>query len=155
VLDGGRDSRELAAEVIYRMYSRGDDPLVLLSELQGQYTFVMYDGDHRQIFVARDSTGKETLYFDISDDGALSVSNSRLAVTAPDGMGMVQWEELPPGHFVSGKAPRVQQFALTPAQLTERELHDAAEDELSPRADGGGMSSRRSLSDDFTDIGIE
>jgi len=151
VVDAGRDPRERAAEVVYRMYSKGDDPLILLSELQGQYTFVMYDGERRHIFAARDSSGKEPLYFEIADDGAISMSNTRLQVASPDGMGNVEWQELPPGHFVAGKSPKLQQFALTPAQLTERELHESLEDELSPTAG----SSRRSLSDEFADVGIE
>lgn len=30
------------------------------------------------------------------------------------------WQELPPGHFISGKTPKLHQFALTPEQLQVR-----------------------------------
>ena len=65
----------------------------------------------------------------------------------------MQWTELPPGHFIAGRTPKLQQFALTPQQLHIREeLERSLDDELSPRASGGGASSvlqeglRRSLS---------
>lgn len=35
---------------------------------------------------------------------------------------LLQWQELPPGHFISGRSPKLQQFALTPAQLSIREV---------------------------------
>ena len=147
-----RDPREAAAQVVYRMYARGEEPLILLSELQGQYSFAMYNGDKKHVFAARDSSGKEPLFFEITDDGAVSLANCRLAVDAHDREAKVAWEVLPPGHYISSKGgPKVRQFALTPAQLSAREYYDTLEDELSPTA---GSSGRRSLSDDFTDIGI-
>ena len=36
-------------------------------------------------------------------------------------LALQQWCELPPGHFISGRSPKVQQFALTPQQLSIRE----------------------------------
>lgn len=147
-----RDPREAAAQVVYRMYARGEEPLILLSELQGQYSFAMYDGDKKQVFAARDSSGKEPLFIEIADDGAVSLANSPLAVDAHDGEGKVPWEELLPGHYISCKGgPKMRQFALTPAQLSAREYYDTLEDELSPTT---GSSGRRSLSEDFADIGI-
>lgn len=53
-----------------------------------------------------------------------------------------QWTELPPGHFISGRSPKVQQFALTPQQLSIREIYERSLDEesLSPRTLGLGSS---------------
>jgi len=34
---------------------------------------------------------------------------------------------VPPGHFVAGKTPRLQQFALTPEQLYARQYMDSAD----------------------------
>ena len=133
---------EKAAEVVFLMFSQGEDPLILLSELQGQYAFAMYDGDKRQAFAARDSSGREPLFFEIDDDGGLSISNERLLVTSADGMGFVTWDQLPPGHYVCGKPVKMHQFALTPAQLSEREYIDAMDDDRSHH------SSRRSPSGD-------
>jgi len=130
---------EKAAEVVYRMFSHGDDPLILLSELQGQYAFVVYDGDKRQLFAARDSSGRENLYFEIDDDGGLTISNAKIEVTTGDGIGLVKWDQVPPGHFLSGKPVKMHQFALTPAQLSEREYNEAMDDDTS-------HSSRRSPS---------
>ena len=146
-----KDPREAAAHAIYRMYIR-EDPLILLSELQGQYAFCLYDGDKKQIFAARDSSGKEPLFMEICDDGAVSVSNSQITVPAPDGIGFTVWSELPPGHYAYGKSTlKIKQFALTPAQLSAREYYDTLEDELSPRAASSG---RRSLSDEFNNMGM-
>jgi asparagine synthetase B (glutamine-hydrolysing) len=121
------------------MWARGEDPLILLSELQGAYSFALYDGDRRQLFAARDSSGSEPLLFCVDDDGGASVSNAPLAVG-----GGVEWAEVPPGHYLAGKTPRLRQFALTPAQLSEREREaEAAADDLSPHSHS---STRRSLS---------
>jgi asparagine synthetase B (glutamine-hydrolysing) len=148
-----RDPREAAAQVIYRMFARGEEPLILLSELQGQYAFALYDSDRKQVFAARDSSGREPLFVEIADDGAISLANSPLSVPAHDGIGYVEWSELLPGHYVAGKGGlKVKQFALTPAQLSAREYYDTLEDELSPTA--GSSSGRRSLSDEFAEIGI-
>lgn len=47
----------------------------------------------------------------------------------------MQWLELPPGHFIAGKNPKLQQFALTPEQLSIRESYERSMDEeMSPRA---------------------
>lgn len=42
---------------------------------------------------------------------------------------MKNWQEVPPGHFVAGKTPKLQQFALTPQQLFARHSQDFADDE--------------------------
>eukprot|EP00889_Picochlorum_renovo_P008300 jgi/Picre1/35330/NNA_002792.t1 len=65
------------------MFQQVDDPLVLLSELQGQYAFALVDGDRKQVFAARDSSGKEHMYFEIDEDGGLTISNERLRVNSP------------------------------------------------------------------------
>lgn len=123
---------EKAAELLYTMFCderNGDDPLIVLSELQGQYAFALFDGDRKHVFAARDSSGKERLYFEIDDDGGVTISNSNtLHVNSSDGLGRVEWEELPPGHYLSGRPIKVHQFALTPAEMKEREYKDAAQD---------------------------
>ena len=61
-----------------------------------------------------------------------------------------QWTELPPGHFISGRTPKLQQFALTPEQLTIRDAYERSMDEelSSPRAYGSlGASSSYGLDD--------
>ena len=151
VAASGRDPREMAAEVIYRMCSRGEEPLILLSELQGQYSFALYDGERRQVFAARDASGGEPLLYAADDDGGVSLSNAPLAVRSPDGEGDVAWAPVPPGHYIAGRTPKLQQFALTPAQLTEREHLEAAEDDLSPR---GSSLGQRSLSGEFGDLAL-
>lgn len=168
---------------------------------QGQYSFVLFDGEKRQVFAARDSSGSEPLYFELGEDGDVSLSNAQPAVPTGDGAyvqvrrggrrsggsgrgraeaslgqswaaeGLLlelatvpallpapanpanpapalpprlhlpapQWSELPPGHFISGRAPKVQQFALTPQQLSIRETYEREMDEdLSPRWGLGG-----------------
>jgi hypothetical protein len=100
--------------------------MCVLCGLQGEYSFVIYDHKRRQAFAARDPSGDEPLYYHISEDGDVSFSGSRLAV--PDGEQPHEWRELPPGHYISGKNPKLHQFALTPHQLAMREIQQ--EDEL-------------------------
>ena len=58
-----------------------------------------------------------------------------------------QWQELPPGHFIAGRSPKLQQFALTPAQLSIRESYERSmNEEMSPRALAMLASRARSLS---------
>ncbi|KAL4458720.1 hypothetical protein ABPG75_013585 [Micractinium tetrahymenae] len=135
ILAARADPRQLAAETLLHMYlkERGGDLLVLLSELQGQFAFVLFDGEKRQVFAARDSSGGEPLFYCLDEDGAVSLSNGTPHMPTDDGP--VQWQELPPGHFISGRSPKLQQFALTPAQLSIRESYERSMDEeMSPRA---------------------
>jgi len=94
--------------------------------LQGEYAFVIYDNKRKQAFAARDPSGDEPLFYHITEDGDVSFAGSRLAV--PDGEQPHEWRELPPGHYISGKNPKLHQFALTPHQLAMREIQQ--EDEL-------------------------
>ena len=41
---------------------------------------------------------------------------------APAGPRTRDWQPVPPGHWVAGKGARLQQFALTPEQLYQREV---------------------------------
>jgi hypothetical protein len=91
--------------------------------LQGQYAFVIYDNQRKQAFAARDPSGSELLFYHVSDDGGISFASSRLSV--PEGERSEDWRELPPGHYISGKHPRMHQFALTPHQLQVREARDS------------------------------
>lgn len=88
--------------------------------LQGQYAFVIYDNNRKQAFAARDPSGAEKLYYHVSDDGAVSFASSPMSI--PEAERAEEWKELPPGHYISGKHPKIHQFALTPEQLYEREM---------------------------------
>jgi hypothetical protein len=52
--------------------------------LQGQYSFALYDGEKRQVFAARDSSGSEPLFFEVGEDGGLNLSNSQPMVPAAE-----------------------------------------------------------------------
>lgn len=95
----------------------------LASHLQGQYAFALLDGERRQVLAARDSSGTEPLFYQLGEDGAVSLSNAQPPLACGDD-GTVHWTELPPGHFIAGRTPRVQQFALTPQQLEIRESYE-------------------------------
>lgn len=111
---------EKAAALLYAMVhlddktsdsSSSSDPLVVLSELQGQYAFVMYNSDRKQVFGARDSSGKERLFYELDDDNGVTVTNTReVRVRGVDGVGWVEWEELQPGHYICGRPVKVNQF---------------------------------------------
>lgn len=94
--------------------------------MQGEFAFVIYDNKRKQAFAARDPSGDEPLFYHITEEGDMSFAGSRLAV--PDGEQPHEWRELPPGHYISGKNPKLHQFALTPHQLAMREMQQ--EDEL-------------------------
>lgn len=120
------------AALVLSMYQAGQaegNEVIMLSELQGEYALVIYDNKRKQAFAARDPSGEEPLFYHIADDGSVSFAGSRLAV--PDGEQPHEWRELPPGHFISGKTPRLHQFALTPQQLAMRELQQEDEFGLS------------------------
>lgn len=62
---------------------------------QGQFSFVLYDGEKRQVFAARDSSGSEPLYYALDEDGAVSLSNDQPPVpTADEGRVQVRHERL-------------------------------------------------------------
>lgn len=46
--------------------------------LQGQYAFVIYDSSKRQVFAARDSSGKEPLFAKHEEDNTLAFTNKPL-----------------------------------------------------------------------------
>ncbi|KAF8070906.1 CDCA7L [Scenedesmus sp. PABB004] len=138
------DLGALTARTVLRLYldaglgADGDGAALLLSELMGEYAFVVYDSRRRAAFAARDPSGAEPLFYRLDDDGGVAFASSRLPL--PDAeRGGGEWRELPPGHYiVGGRAPRVQQYALTPTQLAARELQQ--DDELA--------APRRSLDND-------
>lgn len=125
----------VTSELILNLYKRFDDDdeqMIMLSELQGQYAFVIYDNHKKQAFAARDPSGAEPLYYQIGSDGCVSFTNSPEQLPADNhadsghaaGLGLQApasqpWVELPPGHYMVGKT--ITQFALTPAQLETRE----------------------------------
>lgn len=132
----------LTASTVLAMYHHDDNECVLLSELQGQYAFIILDNSRRIAFAARDPSGSETLFYRIGDDGSASFASSRAAIPddAAADAGGGEWLELPPGHYISGKTPKLHQFALTPEQLQVREMCE----DLGPRF---AMAKRRSSLD--------
>lgn len=101
--------------------SGSENLMVLLSELQGQYAFVLYDSVRRAVFAARDPSGKEQLYYHSTPDGYTSFTNRPIDVPEA-GVRHSSWYELPPGYFVSGRHARLHQFALTTEELIQREF---------------------------------
>ena len=83
---------------------------------QGSYAFFLYDAERKQAFAARDPSGEQELFFCIgADDGSIAFTNSLDQL--PPGEKRANWQELLPGHYISGKTPTLKQFALTPEQL--------------------------------------
>ena len=80
------------------------------------------------MFAARDPGGQQPLYYSVDEDGLTSVVNK--PVNVPGGESSKDWQEVPPGHFVAGKSPKLQQFALTPEQLYARQYMDLMEDDM-------------------------
>ncbi|WIA11434.1 hypothetical protein OEZ85_011551 [Tetradesmus obliquus] len=150
-IERSMDLGAMTASTVLGLYLDGQqegNELIMLSELQGEFAFVIYDNKHKQPFAARDPSGEECLFYHVGDDGAVSFASSRLEI--PDGEQPHEWRELPPGHYISGKVPKLHQFALTPQQLVMREMQQ--EDELdsssgsgSLRAAEGAATRRRSL----------
>lgn len=55
--------------------------------------------------------------------GSAAFASSRAAIptdAGPSDEAGGEWLELPPGHYISGKTPKLHQFALTPEQLQVR-----------------------------------
>jgi hypothetical protein len=50
----------------------------------------VFDGEKRQVFAARDSSGSEPLYYELGEDGGVSLSNAQPSVPYEDGEGRVQ-----------------------------------------------------------------
>ncbi|DBA86192.1 hypothetical protein WJX77_012289 [Trebouxia sp. C0004] len=120
-------SQSHAAEALLEVYlqTKASNLLIMLSELQGQYACMIYDSSRKQVFAARCPGGQQPLYFSVDDDGSTSFVNKPIDV--PGGESAEDWQEVPPGHFVAGKTPRLQQFALTPEQLYARQYMDSAD----------------------------
>lgn len=106
--------------------------------VQGQYSFVVYDSTKRQVFAARDPSGEPqcTLYYILEDDGDVSLTNKPFEVEGSVIYGA--WTEVPPGHFLSGKQANLQQYALTPAQLYTREVHQSMDDDRPASLESSG-----------------
>ncbi|KAK9836689.1 hypothetical protein WJX74_006104 [Apatococcus lobatus] len=150
-INGDVDQGTLAAQIVLHMYlrARADQSfMLLLAELQGHYSFVVYDSSKRQVFAARDPSGEPqcTLYYNLEDDGDISLTNKPFEVEGS--VVYAAWTEMPPGHFLSGKQANLQQFALTPAQLYTREVHQSMDDDRPGSLESSGeltpRNSRRS-----------
>ncbi|CAD7699317.1 unnamed protein product [Ostreobium quekettii] len=111
------DEGTLAARVLLSMFldHRDRDPLWVLSELQGHYAFVIYDTATKQAFAARGPSGRQQLFYHSDPDQGVSFADRPIAIDGTHAES--EWVKVPPGHFVAGKTPKLQQFALTPEQL--------------------------------------
>lgn len=80
---GACDQATLSAELILRLYDMCEGHvLLLLSELQGDYSFVLFDSERRVAFAARDPTGGEPLFYSSDDGGGVVITNSTEHVAA-------------------------------------------------------------------------
>jgi hypothetical protein len=147
-LESSGDQVLLSAEVVLQMFLRAshNNLLILLSDLQGQYAFTIYDSNRKQVFAARDPSGREPLYCSFGSDGLLAFTNQpRTRWSEP----REDWQEVLPGHYVGGKNPKqTQQFALTPQQLSLRErvenMEDLSQQPFAVTGDGSPSSLRSS-----------
>lgn len=90
------------------------------------------------MFAARDPSGREPLFYHLNPDEGVAFTNQPMSI--PNVQHESEWIEVPPGHFVAGKTPRLQQFALTPEELQRvkcRELADITFDEDWSLSSGG------------------
>ncbi|EFJ52326.1 hypothetical protein VOLCADRAFT_120289 [Volvox carteri f. nagariensis] len=106
---------------LYKSFDSGRE-LLMLSELQGQYSFVLYDSSKKQAFAARDPSGAEPLYYKVDEDGGVQYTNSLEHLHRSDAERR-SWKELKPGHYMLGKT--VAQFALSLRQLEKREKKES------------------------------
>eukprot|EP00210_Caulerpa_lentillifera_P000277 g270.t1 len=158
-VDGGLDMTmgDATASIILNLYLRdkGKDPLLVLSELQGHYSFVIYDSEDKSVFAARDASGQESLYFKTEQEkGGVTLANKMIYLNEldEDEKGGSLWTEVPPGYYLYGKSPpQLQQYALTPDQLTSRWSMDLDSDLDLHFSLEGSLESRRSWSASFRD----
>lgn len=50
--------------------------MIIACDLQGQFSFVVFDSNKRRLFAARDASGTEPLYINTEEDGAMAFTNS-------------------------------------------------------------------------------
>ena len=72
------------------VYYYNFDSQVIL-QLQGQFAFVVYDSSKRQVFAARDASGKEPLYVNYDDEHGTAFSNKPSAAW---GASEGDWQEV-------------------------------------------------------------
>lgn len=75
---------------------------MLTCEAQGQFAFAAYDADRKQVFAARDPSGKEPLFYSFGEDGGVSFANSALSVPGLE----ETWHALLPGAQLSWASAR-------------------------------------------------
>lgn len=113
-----------------------DGLLGLLTELQGSFALVAYDGARRAVLSARSADGAHPLWMADGEAAGAGFCSDPAAADASGWRGGL-WRELPPGHYVAG-APkaRAHLYALTPAALAERgrASDDGGDAPRSPRA---------------------
>lgn len=137
---------EQAAEILLHMYrkERSAGPLVFLSELQGEYSFLIYDAEKKITLAASDGSGSHRLFYEIDEGKGLSISNAIIA--APHTV----WTELPPGHYIlKDRQPIIKQFALSRDELYQRTREEelSFDDDVSPAS--------ISMSDEFDNMSLQ
>lgn len=107
---------DATSRVLLHLYmnEKGKDPLLVLSELQGQYAFVIYDAEEKIVFSARDASGQESLFYSLDPEKGVSISNVELPDVEET------WSAVPPGYYLYGRYPQLLQFALTPDECLQR-----------------------------------
>ncbi|KAG1657277.1 hypothetical protein FOA52_005471 [Chlamydomonas sp. UWO 241] len=123
---GHEDAGAATTSLVMGLYEQTKEEKLFLSELQGRYAFFLYDGANKCALAARDPSGEQELFYSI-DRQTGSVAFTNCLDDLPPGEDIARWQEVPPGHYVSGRTPELRQFALTPQQLEMRERHESAD----------------------------
>ena len=86
-------------EIIMHLYDDGYRDDRLLEKLDGVYSFVIYNTQSKQLFVARDMFGVIPLYYGYGYDGCIAFASEMKALKGIVG----NIKEFPPGAFFNGK----------------------------------------------------
>ena len=92
------------------------------ADLQGQFSFVVFDSSKRRLFAARDASGTEPLYVTTEEDGTMAFTNSPTSSLA-DKCDTWQEVQLPPApgcHFSEGSLMFIMQGGACFKHLTQR-----------------------------------
>lgn len=119
--EGEVSEGNVSAAVVLCLYimKRGDDLVDMLQELEGSFAFLIFDHDRRCVFAACSPSCNTSLYYGTDQDGSTWVTPHPTYFAQLGAIDPLQ-DEIPPGHFIYGKVPRLYQYALTRKQLETR-----------------------------------